>query len=308
MSQVKLTTLMTSDGLKQATSDDVIDGATKTKLFSPFSLAMLASVDAAALRASIAAAKSGANGDITSLTGITTPLSAAQGGISPGYIEGLNWVVTGANTVVVESGAAVCPYTAGNRNVALAAPVSLNVPTQVTPNYRVHLWLHADGGTPTIAFDTNSPVTNYYGSAYKHPTNDGWRYLGSPLLGTDFNLVRQQSINRRVLFSDNLNTARYTLINTTGTTSARTVATDTVLPSTVSSVLTNILQGAVVNRFAASSAVCGFTISSANHTYAATAPSAQYEMAIGSDRILQYIADSAGATCIMQVLGYTYKR
>lgn len=34
----------------------------------------------AAARTSIAAAASGANGDITSLTGITTPLSAAQGG------------------------------------------------------------------------------------------------------------------------------------------------------------------------------------------------------------------------------------
>lgn len=80
MSQVKVTTLMTSDGAKQATSTDVIDGATKTKLFSPFSLAMLAGVDATALRGSMVAAKSGANSDITQLSGLTTALSIAQGG------------------------------------------------------------------------------------------------------------------------------------------------------------------------------------------------------------------------------------
>lgn len=80
MSQVKVTTLMNSDGSKQATSTDIIDGATKTKLFSPFSLAMLAGVDATALRGSMVAAKSGANSDITQLSGLTTALSIAQGG------------------------------------------------------------------------------------------------------------------------------------------------------------------------------------------------------------------------------------
>jgi hypothetical protein len=80
MSQIKVTTLMNADGSKQATSADVIDGATKTKLFSPFSLAMLAGVDAAALRSSMVAAKSGTNSDITQLSGLTTALSIAQGG------------------------------------------------------------------------------------------------------------------------------------------------------------------------------------------------------------------------------------
>lgn len=80
MSQIKVTTLMNADGSKQATSSDVIDGATKTKLFSPYALGILAGLDAAALRGSLVAAKSGANSDITSLTGLTTQLSVTQGG------------------------------------------------------------------------------------------------------------------------------------------------------------------------------------------------------------------------------------
>ena len=44
------------------------------------------SANAAAARTALAAAASGANNDITSLTGLTTPLTAAQGGVPAGAI------------------------------------------------------------------------------------------------------------------------------------------------------------------------------------------------------------------------------
>lgn len=54
---------------------------------------------AATARTNLVAAASGANSDITSLTGITTPLSTAQGGTgtaTPGLVAGTNVTVTGS--------------------------------------------------------------------------------------------------------------------------------------------------------------------------------------------------------------------
>ena len=66
---------------------------------SAFAATLLDDADAAEARATLAAAKSGANIDITSLGGLTTPLSQAQGGT--GVSSGLRVDVASAATVVI---------------------------------------------------------------------------------------------------------------------------------------------------------------------------------------------------------------
>jgi len=72
--------------------------------------------DAANARANLTAAKSGANGDITSLSGLTTALSIAQGGtgvtsFSSGYLKSDGTSLTTSNTI---SGADVTGNISGN--------------------------------------------------------------------------------------------------------------------------------------------------------------------------------------------------
>jgi len=113
---------MNADGSKQATSNDVIDGATKTKLFSPFSLAMLAGVDDAAIRGSITAAKSGVNADITSMTGLTTALSVGQGG-------------TGVTTTAAQLSALQTAGAYGKTNILGTVSQTAGVPTGALMEY-----------------------------------------------------------------------------------------------------------------------------------------------------------------------------
>lgn len=82
--------------------------------------------NAAAGRSAIVAAAAGANGDITSLTGITTPLSAAQGG------TGLNALGTGVATFLgTPSSANLAAAVTGE--TGSGALVFATSPTLVTP-------------------------------------------------------------------------------------------------------------------------------------------------------------------------------
>lgn len=110
---------------------------------------------ASGARTNLSAAVSGANGDITSLTGLTTPLSVAQGGsgtATPSIVAGSNISVTGTwpNQTIINTAASQSFPTSGIANstgsswgtsystsgsgtvVALATSPTLTSPTLVT--------------------------------------------------------------------------------------------------------------------------------------------------------------------------------
>jgi hypothetical protein len=66
--------------------------------FSAAGRALVDDADATAQRATLSAAKSGANSDITSLTGLTTPLSVLQGGTGATSNAATPYALKGANT------------------------------------------------------------------------------------------------------------------------------------------------------------------------------------------------------------------
>jgi hypothetical protein len=124
-------------------------------------------------RNTLGAAASGANGDITALTGLTTPLSTAQGGTGAGVLTGPRYA-NGSSADTVETSAQVQatigngvylppgPYYAGTATGAvnvLAATLNsgLGSPTQASLTGTII------GFTPNLANTTTTPTLNING-------------------------------------------------------------------------------------------------------------------------------------------------
>lgn len=237
MSQVKVTTLMNADGSKQALSNDVIDGTAKTKLFSPFSLAMLAGVDAATLRGSLVAAASGVNGDITSLTGLTTPLSTAQGGtgkntvvleVGKGYIDGLQMIFNSARSITVTAGRCMSP--AGAYYVAPADITKVGI-TLVASGF-THVYMYDNGGVADLEFSATIPV-RYSGTAFQKTGDPTRRYIGSLLANAGSNMYawRHNPVGNQIDYLEGTPTAvPFLLTNAWGGTTASIQPTTAAVP------------------------------------------------------------------------------
>ena len=111
---------------------------------------------AANARTNLSAAGSGANSDITSLTGLTTPLTVAQGGIGAATLT--------ANNVLLGNGTSapqvVAPSTAGNVLTSNGTTWVSSTPTAVNTSQLAKAWANWDGTTGTIRSSYNvSSVT-----------------------------------------------------------------------------------------------------------------------------------------------------
>lgn len=94
--------------------------------------------NATTARSNLSAAKSGANSDITSLTGLTTPLSVAQGGIGATSLSAANIAATNAaNTFSATQtfNGTSATKAANFTNIAEAATITASAPTLATNFY-----------------------------------------------------------------------------------------------------------------------------------------------------------------------------
>ena len=102
--------------------------------------------DATTSRGNLIAAKSGANSDITSLTGLTTPLTVAQGGTGAATLT--------ANNVLLGNGTSapqfVAPSTTGN---VLTSNGTTWVSSALTS--AIKAWVNFNGATATIRSSSN---------------------------------------------------------------------------------------------------------------------------------------------------------
>lgn len=151
---------------------------------------------------SYAAAKAGANSDITSLTGLTTPLSVAQGGTGKttefrkGAIDGLRLIYTSRTTFTVSAGSAYVS--------SLGKIVELTADKVVTPTLAAstmyHAYMFENAGVADVELVTTVPV-KYFGCAYQKTGDASRRYIGSMLtnassqfLGFQHDLIRSRVI------------------------------------------------------------------------------------------------------------------
>jgi hypothetical protein len=233
-----------------------------------------------------------------------------MGGVSPGYIEGLNYRWTAAEQITIDSGAAWCPYTSNPHVVVLASPLVLSVPVG-TALSRTNLWLHDDNGVPTVVSDDFSVLTdNYFGSAFRHPTNKGWRYIGSLMRNSLGGLFAQGAENGVHTYYAHMAQAPFEALNTTAQTAARTVNLNSVIPASAISVIAQLTASAAVLRVAASSATAaGNTVSSGWYVaLVLSGASSVIDVPLGRDQAMQYASDAATGTLTMRCIGYRYRR
>jgi hypothetical protein len=102
--------------------------------------------NATTARGNLTAAKSGANSDITSLTGLTTPLTVAQGGTGAATLTANN-VLLGNGTSAPQ---AVAPSTAGNVLTSNGTTWVSSTPVAVNASQLAKAWVNFDG-TGTVA-------------------------------------------------------------------------------------------------------------------------------------------------------------
>ena len=126
-------------------------------------------------------AAKGDNSDITSITGLTTPLSREQGGIggAQGFIEGLTLVWSSGTSIAIRAGSAYVP-SAGR--VVTYAGGTIAPMTVGAVNTFVHLYL-----TDTGTIDQSATVAplRYYNQAHQKGGDNTRRYIGSLLISSN---------------------------------------------------------------------------------------------------------------------------
>ncbi|MGY2337990.1 hypothetical protein ACW9HW_01925 [Pseudomonas sp. SDO5532_S415] len=147
-------------------------------------------------------AKAGANSDITSLSGLTTPMSVAQGGTGKtsefrkGQISGLQMVYAGRTSLTIGSGSAYIPSL--GKIVELSADKALTSMALAATAWH-HVYLYENAGVADIEVSGAAPV-RYFGTAYHKNGDTSRRYLGSFLT----NGSAQMWAFRHVLLSNEL--------------------------------------------------------------------------------------------------------
>lgn len=245
------------------------------------------------------------------LSKLRFPLIPELGGVSPGYLDGLNWrCINTINQVVIDTGAAWCPYAGAGRIVQVTSPITITVPVG-TGFSRVNLWLHADSGVATVVADDNAALTdNYYGNAYQHPVNKGWRYLGSLIRNSAGNLFSQSCEGDDVYFNSHTAQAPFEFLNTAGQSATRTVNMNGLLPAsaiTIKGIWTTTTQ---TLRLAPSTTTTAGNqlVGSTWFVYAVGVGVSPLEIYLGRDQTFQYANDAAGGAVVARSVGYRFRR
>jgi hypothetical protein len=141
------------------------DAATKVYVDTAGGLALLKAsnlsdvANATTSRTNLSAAKSGANSDITSITGLTTPLTVAQGGIGAATLTANN-VILGNGTSAVQ---VVAPSTNGNILTSNGTTWTSAAPAGVTSAVAGN-GMAVSGATGAVTFSLACPTWGTVGS------------------------------------------------------------------------------------------------------------------------------------------------
>ncbi len=126
-------------------------------------VAVFTAANATAGRVAISAAASGANSDITSLSGLTTPLTVPQGGTGVATITG---VIKGNGTSALTAATAgtdfVAPGTATTFTATQTFTGSTSVPAEIVRNIVEPVTVSATAATGTIALYPSTQSVLYY--------------------------------------------------------------------------------------------------------------------------------------------------
>lgn len=185
----QLAALTDTDGLPEGSinkyfTDARVRAATLTGFTLPSAASAVVATDtvlAALAKLQFSKAGKGQNSDITSLSGLTTPLSREQGGIGGalGFIEGLSLVWVSGTSIAIRPGSAYVPSVA---KVVTYAGGTISPMTVGAVNTFIHLYL-TDAGA--IEQSTTAAPARYYNQAHQKTNDNSRRYIGSILINTN---------------------------------------------------------------------------------------------------------------------------
>ncbi|WP_456254564.1 hypothetical protein ACP3PM_17895 [Pseudomonas iridis] len=127
-------------------------------------------------RMALTAAKSGANSDITELNSLTKPLTAAQGGLAAGFIEGLYLTWVSATSISLGTGAAYSPNT--GRILQVLTPITISGLSLAASTW-YYVYLYENAGSPAVEVVATVPAAPYNGTARMKTGDSNRRYLGA---------------------------------------------------------------------------------------------------------------------------------
>lgn len=144
--------------------------------FSAFMKTIVDDADAPTARGTLVAAKSGPNSDITELNGLTKPIIASQGGLAPGFIEGLYLTWVSATSISLGTGAAYSPNT--GRILQVLTPITISG-LSLAANSWYYVYLYENAGVPAVEVVATVPAAPYNGTARMKTGDSNRRYLAA---------------------------------------------------------------------------------------------------------------------------------
>ena len=133
------------------------------------------STTASDARTALSAAKSGANSDITSITGLTTPVTTAQGGTGTASTTFANLTTNVTGTLPVANGGTGVTSSTGSGNTVLSTSPTLVTPALGTPSAVVLTNATGTANSLNAGIGVNQTWTNVtasraYGTTYTNST------------------------------------------------------------------------------------------------------------------------------------------
>lgn len=158
--------------------------------------------------------------------GLTKPITAAQGGVGYGYVDGLipQWI--SATSVSVSSGAAYIP--GPSKSLVVPSAITLSGLT-LAANTWYYLYLYESAGVPAIELVTTAPSAPYSGSA-RTKSGDASRRLVCPLRTGASGLRNFVPFGDMILYTENQ--ASLTILSGGTATSSTVVSASAFVPVT----------------------------------------------------------------------------
>lgn len=258
-------------------------------------------------------ARSGANSDITQITGLTTQLSSDMGGNGgmQFFITGLKISKATGGRLGIDTGAAYIP--ALGRILTVPAQILFQMPNNMLPGYLYHIYLYANGNTPAIDFviAPNGPPVPYAYPAYMMQGNPSRRYIGSVLAASATDCVNFTMNGNRIEYQANNTSGPLQVLALGQSTSTIGVSCAAVVPPTAQQA-----RCLMYNRETGSGPLVRIGNSligdPASSSRSFVLPSNAFESEVLLDSVQSFYYSYAGVTpstgFTVRVLGYTFER
>ncbi|MBB3239131.1 hypothetical protein FHW68_000603 [Pseudomonas sp. Tn43] len=244
-------------------------------------------------------AAAGANSDITELNGLTKPITAAQGGVSDGYLDGLIPSWNSSSSITISSGAA---FIQGSGKVLrLPSAVTLTGIGSLTADIFYYVYLYDNVGIPSIEISAVVPAAPYSGTSRSKTGDTSRRFVCALRSGSGGTLYGFQVAAGIIYYLANTSVAPFRRLASGTSTSYVSVSLSSLVPPTTQ---TAVLRGssntgvaALANPLAANTPLSLFDAGSRYQLHFPT----------GSDQSVQYVMLSAG-NFTLDVCGYGMDR